>query len=429
MAASSRRVVITGIGTVAPLGFDIDAVWQALLAGRCAVRPIRAFDVSTLPTRFAAEIDDFDARKFVEKSQRKALGLMARPIQLAVAAAQCALNHGQVDKTKLDATRFGVEFGAGLIASELPELADAARVSANCKPHSIDLEKWGEQGIPAIQPKWMLKYLPNMPACHISILHDAQGPNNSITESDAASLLALGEAFRILGRDRADFFLVGGCESKINPVSLCRQCLFAQLSQRNDQPEKACRPFDRDRDGMALGEGSTVLVVEDAEHARKRGARVLAEVAGFGAAFDRKLDGTGLARAIRAALNDAGIGPDEVDHVNAHGLGTRKEDAWEARGIALVVGDRVPVFGMKGHVGNLGAAAGTTELAASILGLQHGVMPATLNHEVTDPECPVRVLAGAPHTVTKPYAVKVGFTHMGQCAAVVVRRKDELRKR
>src|SRR5205085_1613286 len=254
------------------------------------------------------------------------------------------------DKSQLDPTRFGVEFGAGLIASELPELIDAARASANCEPGKVDLEKWGEAGIPAIQPLWMLKYLPNMLACHISILHDAQGPNNSITENDAAGLLALGEAYRILQRDGADFFLVGGAESKVNPLSMVRQCLFEHLSHRNDAPEKACRPFDRGRDGLVIGEGSGVLVVEELDHARRRGARIYAEILGFG------------------------------------------------------------------------AAGGTTELAASLLGLGQGVMPATLNHDDPDPDCPVRVAVGAPRRVERPHALKVSFTQMGQCAAAVVRK-------
>jgi 3-oxoacyl-[acyl-carrier-protein] synthase II len=420
--ASSRRVVITGLGLITPLGSDADSYWRSLREGRSGVRAVRAFDASALPTGIAAEIPSFEPKQFVEKSQRKSLLMMARTIQLAVAGAQCALLAGKVDKSKLDSTRFGVEFGAGLIASELPELAEAAMVSRNCQPGVVDMEKWGEMGIPAIQPKWMLKYLPNMPACHISILHDAQGPNNSITESDAASLLALGEAFRILMRDGADFFLVGGAESKVNPLSLVRQCLFEQMSKRNDSPEKACRPFDRHRDGLVVGEGAGVLVVEDLEHARKRGAQIRAEVVGFGSAFDRKLDGDGLARAIVAALQDAGIGPEDVDHVNAHGLATQKTDVWEARGIAKVFGSRVPVFAAKGYLGNLGAASGTTELAASILGLEQGVMPVSLNHDEPDPECPVRVIAGEPRAVVKPYVVKIGLTQMGQCAAVVVKK-------
>jgi 3-oxoacyl-[acyl-carrier-protein] synthase II len=420
--SQSRRVVITGFGLITPIGSDADSFWRALLEGRSGVHTIRSFDPSALPTRFAAEVPGVDAKQHVEKNQRKSLLMMARPIQLGVAGAQLALNHGRVDKTKLYPTRFGVEFGAGLIASELPELADAARASVNCQPGSIDMEKWGQAGIPAIQPKWMLKYLPNMPACHISILHNAQGPNNSITESDAASLLALGEAFRILKRDDADFFLVGGAESKVNPVSLVRQCLFEQMSKRNEEPEKACRPFDRGRDGLVLGEGTGVLVVEDLEHARKRGAEIYAEVIGFGAAFDRKLNGEGLARAIRAALADANVGPEDIDHVNAHGLGTRHSDVWEARGIADVFGTSVPVFGAKGYLGNLGAASGTAELVASILGLRQGVMPATLNHDEKDPECPVTVLAGSPRQTSRPCAVKIAFTQMGQCAGVVVRK-------
>jgi 3-oxoacyl-[acyl-carrier-protein] synthase II len=424
MTASSRRTVITGLGLLTPIGCDVDSFWRALLAGTSGVRPIRSFDAQGMTTRIAAEIPDFDAKKYIiDKTHRKSLRMMARSIQLAVACAQRALDEGKVDKTRLDPTRFGVEFGSGLIASELPDLADAARASANCQPGAVDLEKWGADSIPTIQPLWMLKYLPNMPACHISIMHNAQGPNNSITESDVAGLLALGEAFRIVSRDDADFFLVGGSESKINPISLVRQCLFEQMSRRNDEPEKACRPFDASRDGLILGEGATVLVVEELAHARKRGARILAEVVGFGAAFDRKLDGTGLARAVRAALGDAGIGSEDLDHINAHGVATRSGDVWEARGLALALeGRRVPVFAAKGYLANMGAAAGTTELAASILGLEHGMMPPSLNHDRTDPDCPIEVLAGASRPVTRPYALKVGFTQMGQCGAVVIRK-------
>ena len=190
MVATSRRVVITGVGVVSPIGQDPASFWDALRGGRGGIRAIASFDASALPTRIAAEIPDFDAKNYIDKAARKSLRVMARTIQLAVAGAQRALDDGKVDKSRLDPTRFGVEFGAGLIASELPELADAARASCNCQPGSVDLEKWGDVGIPAIQPLWMLKYLPNMLACHVSILHDARGPNNSVTECDVASLLA-----------------------------------------------------------------------------------------------------------------------------------------------------------------------------------------------------------------------------------------------
>ena len=427
MAASSLRAVLTGIGVVSSIGLDAGSYWESLLAGRSGIRRISLFDVSRLPVRIAGEIPTFDAKNFVDKKDRKGLRVMARTIQLAVAAAQRALDHGKVNKEQLDPARFGVEFGSGMIATELDELGDVALASTNCVPGRVDLEKWGEQFTSTIPPLWMLKYLPNMLACHVSILHNAQGPNNTITQNDVAGLLALGEAFRILGRDDADFFLVGGAESKLNPLSLVRQSLFQALSRRNDEPEKACRPFDRHRDGIVLGEGGGVLILEDLGHARKRGAPIYAELVGFGAAFDRERTGAGLARAIRAALNEAGVGPEEVDHVNAQGFGGVKADSWEALGIREVFGDvrpPVPAFAPKSYFGNLGAGAGTTELAASVLALAHGVCPATLNYEEPDPACPVAVVAGAPRPVTRRHVVKVSFTEMGQCAAVVLRRAE-----
>lgn len=428
MAASSRRAVLTGLGLVTPIGSDPASVWQSLCEGRGGIRTVTAFDPSALPCRIAGEVPDFDAKNYVDKKDRKSLRVMARTIHLAVSGAQLALNDGAVDKEKLDPTRFGVEFGSGLIASELDELGEAALVSANCQPRLVDLEKWGTTGLGSIPPLWMLKYLPNMLACHVSILHNAQGPNNSITESDVASLLAMGEAYRILMRDGADFFLVGGAESKINPLSMVRQCLFEPLSKRNDEPDRACRPFDRLRDGLVLGEGAAVMVLEDQEHAKRRGARIYAEVVGFGSAFDRHKDGTGLARAVRAALGDAGIGPEDIDHINAHGLSTREADTWEARGLQEVFGavkEPVPVFAPKSYIGNLGAGAGTTELAMSVLALHHGLVPASRNFDEPDPSCPVTVLTGSPRPLRRPYVLKVNFTPMGQCAALVLRKWTE----
>jgi 3-oxoacyl-[acyl-carrier-protein] synthase II len=427
MSSASRRVVLTGIGAITPIGVDLASFWEALQSGRSGIRPLQAFDVSALPVRFGGEVIGFDARKFLEKKEQKSLKLMARTIKLAVAAAQRAVDDAAIDKQRIDPTRFGVEFGSGLIASELEELAPASVVSGNCQPGSVDLEKWAEHGICTMPPLWMLKYLPNMLACHVSILQNAQGPNNTITESEVAGLLALGEAYRIIGRDQADLFLVGGAESKMNPLSMVRQCLFQPLSRRNEAPEKACRPFDRQRDGMVIGEGSTVLAVEELEHARRRGARIYAELVGYGAAFDsrRTADGDGLARAIRTALAEAGIGPDEVDHINAFGNGTVENDIWEARGIAQVFGERnpsVPVLAVKSYFGTLGAGSGPTELAASLLALKHGVLPPTLNHEEPDPACPVTVATGSPRPVTRPHVLKISFTDMGQCAAVVCRK-------
>lgn len=422
MAVGSRRVVITGIGVTSSIGTGVAAFWESLSHGRSGIKPISAFDTSSLTTRIGGEIPDFDAKNYIDKKDRKSLRVMARPIQLSVAAAQLALDDAKIDKEKLDPTRFGVEFGAGLMPTDLSELVAASKVSTNGQAGAVDLKLWGEQGLAAIPPLWMLKYLPNMHACHVSILHNAQGPNNSITESDVAGLLALGEATRILRRGQADFFLVGGADSKINPLSMVRQCLFGHLSQSNEPADKVCRPFDRRRDGVVIGEGSAVLAVEDLGHAQKRGAPIYAEIIGFGAAFDRGATGKGIARAIRAALAQANVKPDGIGHVNAHGLSSVHADAWEARGIREAFGDRpVPVWAGKSYFGNIGSGGPLVELAGSLLALKNGVLPATLNYEEADPACAITVNRSN-QPLGSPLFLKIAFTEMGQCGAAICRK-------
>lgn len=426
VASPTRRVVITGIGVLSPIGQSVGAFWDSLLAGQSGVRTIQAHDTSALPVHFAGEID-FKANDYVEKKDRKSLKMMARPVQMGLACANLAMKDCGIDRSKLDSTRFGVEFGSGLVATELDDLAPAAALAATDQPGVVDMAKWGASGIPSMTPLWMLKYLPNMVACHVSIVHDAQGPNNSITATDVASLLALGEAYRILQRDQADFFLSGAADSKLAPLSLVRQCLFTPLSKRNSDPAGACRPFDRERDGEVIGEGAGVFAVEDLMHARRRGARIYAEIVGFGSAFDRATTGSGLARAIRAALGQAGIGPADVDHVNAHGISTGPGDIWEAKGLAAVFAadqPSVPVIAPKSFFGNLSSASSAVELIASLLAMQHLVLPASRNYTTPDPSCPVTVVA-APRPVAKPYALKLSMTDAGQCAALVIRKWDE----
>lgn len=428
MSTPRPRAVFTGIGVLTPLGLGVEALWQGLLAGQSGVKSLQSFDASGLPIRIGGEIRNFDAKEYIDKKERKSLKVMARPIQLGVGCTTLALRDGKVEPAKLDPTRFGIDFGAGLIASELDELGPACAASANCQPGHVDLQKWGEAGIPAMPPLWLLKYLPNMPACHVSILHNAQGPSNTITESDVAALLAIGEATAIITRGQADVMLTGATDSKMNALSMTRLSLFMPTSQRNDAPEKACRPFDKNRDGMVPGEGAGILILEELEHALKRGARIYAEVVGFGAAFDLKRNGDGLARAITAALKKADLGPEDIDHVNAQGFSTRRDDSWEARGIWKVFGatqPRVPVFAGKSYFGSLGAASGPVELAISLLAQQHGVLPPTLNYEEADPELPpLAIHAGKQREVRTPYALKLSFTDMGQCAALVVKKWD-----
>lgn len=419
-AGSSRRAVLTAAGVVSPIGSDLAAFWAGLCAGKSAVVPVTLFDPAGLPCQIAAEIPTFDAKKIVAKESRKGLKVMARTVQLGLSASTLAMADGGPAKGTIDPFRFGIEFGCVMVATELDDLALAAKTST--AGGILDYGVWGKEGLEQVPPLWMLKYLPNMPACHTSIEFDAQGPNNTITEADAAGLVALGEALRLVQRDLADAFLVGGCESKINPLSLTRHNLFAPLTTRNGAPADAVRPYDAAATGTALGEGAACFSLEEAEFAKARGAKVYAEVAGFACGFDRGLKGPVLAGVIRNALKDAGISPADVDHVNGHGHGVPRLDAFEARGIAEIFGKTVPVVSYAGILGNSGAASSLIEMLGTVLAFQHGQLPGTANHTATAADCPIFVHTGPPRPVTKPYAVKVSCTDMGQCAAVVIKK-------
>lgn len=422
---SERRAVFTGLGLLTPIGSTPEAFWNSLCAGTSGIGRIRRFDPSALRCQIAGEIPDFDPKKIITaamKDTRKSLNKMAHTIRLGLCAAQLAMTDAGLQKGQIDPFRFGVEFGCVMAATDLEDLCKGAQTSCVGDPPEVDYNIWGREGMAQVPPLWMLKYLPNMPACHVSILFDAQGPNNSITSTDTAGLLALGEAFRLLARNSADFFLVGGCDSKINPVAIARHGLFHELvNDPTADPTTAIKPFDAARNGTVLGEGAAVFGLEELEFAQKRGAKILGELVGFASGFDKGRTGQGLAQVIRNALRDAKVDPADIGHLNAAARGSRILDAWEARAIRDVFGD-VPVFAPKGHLGNSGAASGLIELAASVLALQHGLLPGTLNYTQPDDACPVAVTTGAPTTLTRPYAVKLSVTDLGQCAAVVVKR-------
>ena len=419
----TRRVVITGLGVVTPLGLDRHALWEAIQAGRCSIGTIRNFDTSNLPVRIASQIEKFDAREFLEKKERKRLNSMVRTMQLALAASAQAANEAQLRQVPPDAARFGTVFGSAVIPAP-EDLGPAAWATTGGKPGPVDLIAWGERGIPNVPPMWLLSCIPNVTTGHVSILHGGQGPNNTITLSDAAGLFAIGEGFRVIGRDRADVMMTGAADTEVLPLHFARHCVFAPLSRHNDDPAHACRPFDRRRDGSVAGEGAVALVLEEEQHAHRRGVKPLAEVLGFGASFDRARDGGGLARAIRTALAQAEMQPGDIDHVNAHGLSTQESDRLEARAIREVFGEiRVPVFAAKSYFGNLGAGSSLAELTTSFLAVKHGTLPATLHHEEPDPECPVDVVVQA-RPVERPVVLKVSFTDLGQCAAAVFRYLD-----
>lgn len=432
MLGSERRVVITGLGFVTPLGDTPDRIWERIASGRGALQRIEAFPVSGLPTDIVAEIRDFDFLKgYALPKFRKALGksrkYMARDIQLAVAAAQRAMSDAGLVDGGVDPTRIGIDLGAGLISTDLDELAPAIAMASSATGH-FDFSVWGREAIGVVEPIWLLKYLPNMLACHISILMDCQGPSNSITEADASSNLAVAEAARIIARGKADVMVTGGADSKIHPLSLARMGLYGTMSRWDGEPSAGLRPFDARRDGTLAGEGAGILILEELGHALRRGATIHGEILGAGSGSDavpaggQDPDGGGTEVAVRSALREAGIKPEDVGHVNAHAAGFQVGDLAEARAFARVFGPgKVPVTGLKGYLGNIASGAGAVELIASLVGVNRGLIPPTLNCDQLDPACEIDVVTGEPRPAASPVFVNTNVTINGQAAAVVVR--------
>ncbi len=416
---SGHQIVITGIGVVSPIGIGSDAFWASLREHRGGVRDLALFEGPGLPITIGADVADFDPKRFVRP--RKSLKVMSRDIQMAFAAADLACEQAGHHAVPFAPERMGVLFGSETIPCDLDELAGAFW---SCMTGGkFDFHRWGEKALPEMYPLWMLKYLPNMPACHIAIAQDARGPNNSIVLGDVSSLLAVTEAARVIERGQADVIVAGGASSRINLALWVRSGVFGYTRCCED-PASASRPFDSLRDGMVAGEGAAAFTLETQRHAETRGAAILGRVLGFASAFEpnrhgRPLVGTAIRVAITRALDHAGLTPDEVGHVNAHGASTRDDDRIEAQAIRATLGD-VPVFAPKSYFGNLGPGGGAVEMVASILALHHEMIPPTLNYEHPDSECPVCVVSGECVPSRRPTALLLNHTPQGQAAAVVL---------
>jgi len=413
------EIVITGVGVISPIGIGVEAYRSAMQEQRSGIAPLTRFDASGLPMRFGGEISGFEPKQYIKP--RKSLKMMSRDIQLSCAAAHMAIEDAAIEPETFDGTRFGVAFGSDLIYCELDELTDAYRKCAVEGEYRREL--WGIHSMKELYPLWMLKYLPNMAACHVAIAHQAQGPNNSITLGEVSSLLALGEGFRIIERGAADVVLVGGGSSPINPVALLYRTSLP-VSRRNDAPHSVPRPFDRERDGIVFGEGSAVFVLERRGHAESRGAKILARVLACSSGFEppsREVtrSGSGIRRSIERALTAADLTAGEVGHVNAHGIGTTADDPVEAVAIRDLLRD-VPVTAPKSFFGNLGAGTGAVEMVASLLALGDGEIPATANYEHPDPDCPINVVHKQPQRAAHPTALLLNQTSTGQAAAAIL---------
>jgi 3-oxoacyl-[acyl-carrier-protein] synthase II len=394
----SRRVVITGLGTITGLGIGIESLWQSVCSGKSAIDRIQAFDPSGFEAQIASEVRDFKVSNFVPKSYRKATKVMARDIELAVGAADQAVRDAGLITPGIDpekprtyeGPRMGAHIGAGLIAAEADELTEALAVATT--DGKFDMHKWGSEGMNHLTPLWLLKYLPNMLACHVTIIHDTQGPSNTITCGEASSGLSIGESMRVIQRNAADVCFCGGGESKINPMAFFRQIVTGRVTkQGNANPAGAVKPFDQSASGTAIGEGGGIITIESLDTATARGAKIYAEIIGFGGShtifpeaggLNPDPAGRGIASAIRMALRDAEIAANDIDLIVPSGAGIPEWDKAEAAALKSIFGDRlsaVPLWSSKPFVGNCGAGAGGIDVAVAAKALQTQTIPARIN--------------------------------------------------
>lgn len=432
-----KRVVVTGIGVVSPLGIGAATFWDALLGGKCAIRTATLFDPHGFACTLAGEVPAFKIGEHVPKTYRKATKVMARDTELAVIAADCAMRdaglqtRAYTETPAIDGTRFGCNIGAGLINAELNELTAAMNAArAEQQTNKLDLRRWGREGMSQLTPLWLLKYLPNMLACHVTIIHGLCGPSNTITCADASSHLAIGEAFRTIQRGNADVAICGGAESKVNPMGVVRQTLLRRLNEdSNDAPERAVRPFDEEAAGTVTGEGGGLLILEELDHARQRGARIYAELAGFAASQDAysvsEPDPTGRSygNAVANAIKDAGLKPADVGLVVPHGLGIKRFDEAELLGLGAALGDqlsRVALAPMKAGMGTLAAGCGA-DAAAAVLAVHHRKIPPAVNTRRPIGGRKLNVSAEA-REFDGSVAISSCYSLGGQNAALVFRR-------
>lgn len=442
-----RRVVITGLGVTTPLGLGIEALWDGLLEKKCAIGRIQQWDPSGLPCQLAGELPDFKLGDFIPKGYRKSIKVMARDIVIAVVSSylavkdgglttKCLVDRGEAgDAPIVDSTRFGANIGAGLICADLVELAGALNTAVD-DGGKFSLIKWGEEGMTNLTPLWLLKFLPNMLACHVTIIHDAQAPSNTITCGEASSHLAIGEAFRTIQRGAADVCICGGAETKLHPMAIARHTLWGRLNtDDNDSPHRSSLPFGAKRRGMVPSEGGGLVILESLEHAKRRGARIYAELAGFGAGSSAASwnkpdpDGRSIMLAIQKALADADTTKDDIDLVTPFGAGTPEHDASEMAGWNAAMGETLnETYAMttRGALGNNGAGTGAIDFAAMVVALERNTVPVSINTDDLDEGCRFRFAQDDPKDVPIRQAITAAPALAGgQSAALIIRRYEE----
>ena len=423
MRSSAEDLVITGYGVVSPIGIGKEAFWDSLQAGRGGVRFIPPEQSIAGRRWMAGVVEGFEAKEYDQP--RKSLKVMCIEIQLAFAAAVLACREAKLEPGAVDPDRIGTVFGAEMFFSDNDDVQDIVnRCREGTKmPH----ERWATTAMANMYPLWMLKSLPNMPACHIGIWLDARGPNNTLTTEHTSSLAALMEAARVIQRGQADCMLVGATGHRASLTRLLQRHEEHYSTDYRD-PLSVCRPFDQERSGTVPGMGSAVLILERRSHAEGRGVRPLARLVSWSSRFgvpEHPLGGSSvaLASAIQDSLSKANVTADQLDHINASANGSRYLDASEAQAINLAA-PAIPAFSLKGYTGDAGSASGLLELCASLSGSEHRRVPSTLNHRSVGDDCPLPVIAGDLKDWTKSDWLKTSLTPYGQAAAVVLRAES-----
>lgn len=432
----ARRVVVTGMGWVTPLGHEIEAVWQRMLEGESGVEPFTLFDAGTFPSTFGAEVKSFSLADFLGRDAERHAGA-SRNAQFALAAGAMAWKAaGLASEAPSDRERVGIYLGGGEGRIDFDPFAEAAL--AGCRGEqgevtALSAVRWAETAMRVLNATNELEQGPNLAGGHLAVQFGAQGPSLNTLTACAASTQAIGEAMHVIRYGDADVMISGGTHSMIHPLGLTGFNRLTALSTRNDKYRTASRPFDRSRDGFVLGEGAGIVILEELEHARARGMPPLAEVVGYGSTADafRITDmheqGRGPIAAMRAALNSAGIGPEDVDYISAHGTGTEENDKIETLAIRNVFGahcESVPISSIKSMIGHLIAAAGVVELITCVLAIRDGIAPPTINHEFADPNCDLDYVPNRPRKLPIRIALSNGFGFGGQNDALVIRRVE-----
>jgi 3-oxoacyl-[acyl-carrier-protein] synthase II len=422
-----RRVVITGMGCVNPLGHDVETMWAALKEGKSSVGYTTIFDASNFPTKISSEVKDWDITQLGEDAE--VWKYRGRHTKFACGAAKQAVMQSGILDAPLDPTRFGVYLGAGEGSQDF--MSFSYMMNAALQQDGIDLVKFAKAGLDILNPLAEIEQEPNMPAGYVAGMFNAQGPNSNCLTACAASSQAIGEATELIRRGDADVMLSGGAHSMIHPFGVTGFNLLTALSTSNDQPTKASRPFDRLRNGFVLGEGGAMVVLEELEHAKRRGAQILGEVLGYGTTGDAYRitdihpEGRGAIACMRMAITDAGLDPSAIHYVNAHGTSTAVNDRVETVACKVVFGERAlqtPVSSTKSMMGHLIAAAGVTEAIVCLLAIRDNVLPPTINYENPDPECDLDYVPNQAREAPCDQALNNSFGFGGQNISLVVGR-------